>query len=123
MIEGFGVEGMSALGVVFDGNQFPASLGFEKIFDGRMVDNFEIFISTHGTATIVLLLADDVDFFNVERVGGTDDGADVEIVFNILNSDFEWGTSLTQGGKNLFVSQAFVSVYEVSGIFHICIIS
>ena len=84
-----------------------------------MVDDFEIFVGTHRTATIVFFLADDMNLTHVERVGGTHDRADIEIMFDVFNGDFEAGTFFAQCIKNLFVGQAFIFVDKVSCIFHL----
>jgi len=68
-----------------------------------VVNNFEVFIGAHGAATVVFFLANDVDFVYVERVGGTDDRADVKIVFNVFDGDFEGRAFLAEGFKNLFI--------------------
>ena len=75
-----------------------------------MVLDFKIFIGTHGAAAVVFFAADDMDFTNVERVGGTNNGADVEIVFDIFDGDFEGSAGFFERGKNLFVGHSLVFV-------------
>ena len=87
-----------------------------------MVEDFKILVGTHGAATIVFLLADNVDFADVKRVGSTDDGANIKIVFDVFDGDFERCTLIVQGYKNLFVGEAFVFVDEVPSVFHCAII-
>ena len=83
------MEGLGARSVVFDGDHFPAMLGCEKILDGWVMNDFEIFVGTHGATAVVFFLADDMNFAHIKRVGGADDGADIEIVFDVLDGDFE----------------------------------
>ena len=54
-----------------------------------MMNDFEIFIGTHGAAAIVFFLADDVNNFDIEGVGGTDNGTDVEVVLEIFDGNFQ----------------------------------
>lgn len=112
------MEGLGALGVVFNGDQFPGFLSAEKIFYGGVVNNFEILVGAHGAATIIFFLADNMNFTHVKRVGGTDNGTDIEIVFDVFNGDFEASTLLGERRKNLFVGEAFVFIDEVAGVFH-----
>ena len=82
------------------------------------MDNFKIFIGAHGAAAIIFFAPDNVNFADIKRVGGADDGADVEIVFDVFDGDFEASALFAQGVKNLFVCETFVFVDEVSGVFH-----
>ncbi len=87
-----------------------------------MVKDFEIFVGAHGAASIVFFPADNVDFADVKRVGSTDDGANIKIVFDVFNGDFERSTFIIQSCKNLLVGEAFVFVDEVPSVFHCAII-
>lgn len=51
------------------------------------MDDFKIFIGAHGAATIVFFLADNVDFADVERIGGAHDGADIEIMLEVFDDN------------------------------------
>ena len=84
-----------------------------------MVNNFKIFISAHGAATVVFFLANDVNFANIKRIGRADDRANVKIVFNVFDSNFEASTGFIQSLKNLLVRETFVFIDEVTGVFHI----
>ena len=82
------------------------------------MDDFEVFVGTHGATTVVFFLADDVDFCHVEGVGGADDGADVKIVFDVFDGDFERSAGFGESIKNLFIGLVFELVDEISGVFH-----
>ena len=68
-----------------------------------MMDNFKIFVGAHGAATVVFLFTDDVDFTDVKRISSTDDGTDVEVVFNVFDGDFKASTFSAKLIKNLLV--------------------
>ena len=57
------------------------------------MDDFKIFIGTHCAAAIVFLLADNMNFADVERVGSANNRADIEVVLDVLNGDFQRRTS------------------------------
>ena len=75
-----------------------------------MVLDFEIFVGAHGAAAVVFFAADDMDFADIERVGGTNNGADIEIVFDVFNGNFKGGARFFERGKNLFVGHSLVFV-------------
>ena len=54
-----------------------------------MVNNFEVFVGAHGAAAIIFFLADNVNNFDIEGIGGANDGADVEVVLEIFDGDFQ----------------------------------
>lgn len=87
-----------------------------------MVNNFEIFVGTHRTAAIVFFLADDVNFLRVERVGIPHDGANIKIVFDVFDGDFEVVSGFFEGVKNLLVCHTFVLIDEVTGVFHVSLL-
>lgn len=68
-----------------------------------MMDNFKIFVGAHGAATVVFLFTDDVNFTDVKRISCTDNGTDVEVVFNVFDGDFKASTFSTKLIKNLLV--------------------
>ena len=68
-----------------------------------LVNNFKIFIRTHRAAAIIFFLADNVNFFDVKRVRIPDDCADIKIVFNIFDGDFEVVSGFFEGVKNLLI--------------------
>ena len=90
----------------------------EKIVESGVVNNFEIFVRTHGAAAVIFFLADDVDHADVEGVGGANDGADVEIVLKVFDGNFERRTGFFECIKNLFIWQGFEFVDEITRIFH-----
>ena len=57
------------------------------------MEYLKIFVGTHGAAAIILLLADNMDFANIERIGSADDRTDIEVMFDVFDSDFEGGAS------------------------------
>ena len=88
------------------------------------MENFEIFIGTHGATTVIFFLADDMDSFYVKRVRSANDGANIKIAFEVLDGNFEIDARLCEGGKNLLVLLAFEGVDKIARVFHIvCIIT
>ena len=121
--ERFFMEREGARGIVFDGDQFPVGLGSEEVFKSRVVEDGKVFVGTHSAATVVFFLADDMDFRDIERVGGADDGADVKIVLEVFDGDFERKAGLFESGKNLVVGETFEGVDEIAGVFHKTIVA
>ena len=66
-----------------------------------MMQNFKVFIGAHGTAAVVFFAANDVDFAYIERIGGTDDGTNVKVMFDVLDGDFEAGAFFTKLQKGM----------------------
>lgn len=67
------------------------------------MNDFEVFIGAHSAAAVVFLFTDDVNFTNVKRISCTDNGTDVEVVFNVFDGDFKASTFSTKLIKNLLV--------------------
>ena len=61
-----------------------------------MMVDVKVTIRHHGATTIPAALSDDVHTGDVESIGRSDDGTDVEVVFPVLNGNVEWGASSVQ---------------------------
>ena len=70
----------------------------------------KVFVGDHGAATVVFAFADNVDLGDVEGVGVADDGADIEIVREVFDGDFERNAGFVEVGNNFCVGQAFIFV-------------
>ena len=75
-----------------------------------MVLDFKIFIGTHGAAAVVFFATDDMIFTDIKRIGGADNRADIEIVFDVFDGDFKGGARFFERGKNLFICHPLVFV-------------
>ena len=74
------------------------------------MNDFKIFVSAHCAATVVFFTTDDVDLAHIERIGSTDNGTNIKIVFDIFDGDFKTGAFFVQGFKNLLIFQTFVLI-------------
>lgn len=54
-----------------------------------MVGDVLIAVGDHCSSAVPALIADDVDFFGQKGVGGSNNGADVEIMLPILDCNME----------------------------------
>lgn len=61
-----------------------------------------------------MALSNDVDATGVECVSGTDDGADIKVMFPVLNSDMQSGAREGEVLADCFDGPVAVLVYDVA---------
>jgi len=75
-----------------DDRQFFRTTPIREFSHRIVMPNVLVTVGDHCTASIPALTADDVDFLGHERIGGSNDGADIEIVLEVLDGDVKWVT-------------------------------
>jgi len=65
-----------------------------------MMMNRQVPVGDHGTASVPLATPHDMYAGNIEGIGGTDDGTDVEIVFPVLDGDVQRVSSSVEHGDD-----------------------
>ncbi|MPM55126.1 hypothetical protein SDC9_101914 [bioreactor metagenome] len=70
------------------GQPFTTAVLGQSLLIGA-VDDVQIAVGHHRTATVPATVSDDVHEFDIERVGGTHDRADVEVVLPVLDGDLQ----------------------------------
>ena len=85
-----------------------------KLLNGREVIDMEILVGNHCATTVIFALADNMHARNIKSVRVAYNSANIKIMRQVFDGDFERNARFIELGNNLLVWETFEFIYKIA---------